>query len=140
MEIFYFIFGPIYGWITSKFINKLFGKKTAKEVLELNNGRLIELLEERNNTISELEIENKKKEIEAKYKEIEEQLRDNKVSTEQLYTWFKEEIERKDKEIERLKNDNHILFMTALKARQSQFDELALKHSTKSEKQQKNLR
>lgn len=64
MEIFYFVFGPVYSWIIVKFINKIFRKKTAKEVLELNNGRLIELLEKRDNTISELEIENKKKEIE----------------------------------------------------------------------------
>lgn len=64
MEIFYFIFGPIYSWIVGKFINKIFRKKTAKEVLELNNGRLIELLEKRDATISKLEIENKKKEIE----------------------------------------------------------------------------
>ena len=64
MEIFYFIFGPIYSWITSKFINKLFRKKTAKEVLELNDGRLIELLEKRDATISKLEIESRKRELE----------------------------------------------------------------------------
>ncbi len=64
MEIFYFVFGPIYSLIIGKFINKIFRKKTAKEVLELNNGRLIELLEKRDATISKLDIENKKKEIE----------------------------------------------------------------------------
>jgi len=46
--------------IIGKFYNKLLRKKTTKEVLELNNRRLIELLEER----EKLEEENKKRELE----------------------------------------------------------------------------
>jgi len=61
------IISAIASWITSNILNRLFrlfGKKTTKEVLELNNRRLIELLEEREETISKLEKDKKKKELE----------------------------------------------------------------------------
>jgi len=64
MEFIIIFFSAIVSWITSNILNKLFGKKTAKEVLELNNRRLIELLETREETISKLEKENKKRELE----------------------------------------------------------------------------
>lgn len=59
-----YIISAIVSWITSNILNKLLRKKTAKEVLEINNRRLIELLEEREETISKLEKESKKRELE----------------------------------------------------------------------------
>lgn len=58
-----------------------------------------------------------------RFKQIEEQIKNDSIDINQLYSWFKEEIERKDNEIARLKKDNDVLFRTALKARQSQVDD-----------------
>ena len=41
-----YIISAVVGWITSNILDKFFRKKTTKEVLELNNRLLIELLEE----------------------------------------------------------------------------------------------
>jgi len=60
--------------------------------------------------------------IEQKFKEIEKKIKEDDISTSQLYEWFKEEIDRKDKEIEILRKDNHALFMTAIKANQRNLD------------------
>lgn len=77
-----YIFSAIVGWITSKILDKLFRKKTAKEVLELNNRRLIELLEESKKEISELQKEKKRRELEKS--SIFQSIRRSGLSTEKL--------------------------------------------------------
>ena len=59
------IINAIVSWITANILDRLFRKKTTKEVIELNNKRLIELLEEREEAISKLEKESKKRELES---------------------------------------------------------------------------
>jgi hypothetical protein len=79
MEI---IINAIFGWITSRILDKLFRRKTTKEVLEINNRRLIELLEEHEEAISQLEKENRKKELETS--SIFQSIKRSGLSTEKL--------------------------------------------------------
>jgi hypothetical protein len=67
------------------------------------------------------------------FKEIEKEIKSNSISLEQLYAWFKEEIDRKDKELTRLREENHVLFMTALKAKESQLFSKEMKGENKKE-------
>ena len=64
----------------------------------------------------------KPEERKKRFEEIEKEVKENKVSIQQLHQWFKEEIDRKDKEIERLKKENHVLFKTALKSREAMIE------------------
>ena len=92
MEFITIFFSAIVSWITSSILNKLFRKKTTKEVLELNNRRLIELLEEHEKVISKLEKESKKKELEES--SIFESIRRSGLSTEKLMNELIDEYHR----------------------------------------------
>jgi hypothetical protein len=63
------------------------------------------------------------KELENSFREIEEKLKQDSITKDQLYEWFKEEIDRKDAIIDKLKKDNHVLFKTALKANEKALDD-----------------
>lgn len=107
-------------------------KKTKGEQLEKKKDEL--KVEVKDEVKAEAKTKN---ELEQKYKELEEQIKADKVSVPQIYAWFKEELERKEKEIQQLKNDNMLLFNTAMKAREHEFESITkhsiTKYHTKSE-------
>ena len=70
---------------------------------------------------SEQKNENSKR-FEERYATIEQEIKDSKVSIDDLYSWFKKEIERKETEIRRLKTENDLLFNTAVKANAVKLD------------------
>ncbi|GEM_PF-3010527 len=76
------IIDAIVGWVISNILDKLFGKKTGKEILELNNRRLIELLNDKEREITQLQADKQNTEVEKL--SIFEQIRTSGLSTEKL--------------------------------------------------------
>jgi hypothetical protein len=94
--------------------------------MEDNKKESEEIKERKSEEIKEKDSEK----VKERFEEIKKEIKENKLSIDQLYEWFKEELSRKDTEIQRLKKDNHILFMTALKAKDREYFEKGLKEGT----------
>ena len=85
---------------------------------------------------------NQLEKIKEKFKKIEDEINDNSLSKEQLLEWFKEEITRKDEIIQKLKKDNKILFNTAIRSNNREFEKITSSNydennQTKSKKEEK---
>jgi len=81
-----YIIGAIVSWIISNILDKLFRRKTGKEILEISNRRLIALLEEREREITQLEKENRRNRI--KNQSIFQSIKQSGLSVEKLLSEY----------------------------------------------------
>ncbi len=72
---------------------------------------------------NEIASEQKSK-IAIEFERIEKEIEENSLSKEQLFEWFREEITRKDVLIAKLKKDNAVLFNTAMRSSDREFEKI----------------